>query len=659
MKYPYSFDEFFDSGKEESISPFLTRSSRKWGKHTSLKSACLAGFLLLVAFSVYFYSPTLSFLFLSFVYFLVGTPALIGALNDLKNFEINIDVLMTFAAFIALSIDSAMEGALLLVLFELSHGMEENVSHQALSALHNLNQLAPKFAHVITPDRSTYEKSVKEIVIGTRLLIKAGETVPLDSKIVHGTSSLNVSHLTGESLPLCKQVGDELPAGAKNLEAALEVEVIRTSSDSTLSRMIVLITQAKASKPKLQNTLDRFGKYYATGIMTLTGLLALFLPWMTSMGYLGSEGSIYRSLAFLISASPCALIIATPTAYLSAISACAKRGILLKGGMTLDGLAQCSKIAFDKTGTLTTGILKCTGIDPLHQKEITLEKAVSIAYGLERQIVHPIATAICVYAVEQNIQPEEVEDFQWIPGLGLQGTLKNTPILLGLPAHIEKTLPIFLQKLLASSVKTAQKKGLLSAALSIGEDLFLLQFSDEIRKDAKLLIQTLKQHNHLDPLILTGDHQENALLVGKELQIDKIFSNLRPEDKLNQVSELSNTYGLAMVGDGMNDAPALARATIGISLGKIGSATAVDASDVILLNDDLSLLSWLFDKAHQTKSIVKQNLIVALGVICLVTLPALLGWVPLWTAVLLHEGGTVLVGLNSLRLLKHTHSYIN
>ena len=652
MKTPYVFDEFFASGQEESISPFLTPRSRNWGKNLSLKSAASAAFLLALAFSFSFFNPPLSFLCLSLVYFFSGVPALIASLNDLKNLEINIDVLMTLAAFIAVIIGSGLEGALLLVLFELSHGMEETVSNKARSALHNLNNLAPKFAHVVAADGTLFEKSVREIEIGSKLLIKNGEIVPLDGKVVEGTSSVNLVHLTGESIPVPKTIDDPIPAGARNLESALTIEVNRTSSDSTLTKIIQLITQAQEAKPRLQRWLDQFGKHYATTIIVLTFFFALGLPWIFSMSYLGLEGSVYRALAFLIAASPCALIIATPTAYLSAISACARKGILLKGGITLDALASCSIVAFDKTGTLTTGDLQCTSIEPLSPSETSSDEALAIAFGLERQVVHPIATAICKLAQEKKIKPAEIGSFKTIPGFGLEGIAFGKTVAIGLPEHIASKLPERVATEVLNWGRT--KEGIVLAVLAVGDTAFLFRFTDRVRQETAQLIEMLKKENNLRPLMLTGDNEQNALNVGRQLGIDEIFANLRPEDKLAKVAALSEKAGLAMVGDGINDAPALARATVGISMGRIGSATAIDASDVILLNDDLHLLSWLFTKSKQTLQIVKQNLGLALGVICLVTTPALLGWVPLWAAVIFHEGGTVLVGLNSLRLLRKT-----
>ena len=652
MKTPYLFDEFFASGREESISPFLTKGSRKWGRHLSLKSATSAALFLALSFSLSFVNEPLSFLFLSLVYFLSGVPALIAAFNDLKNLEINIDVLMTLAAFLAVAIGSGLEGALLLVLFELSHGLEETVSKKAKSALHNLNDLAPKFAHIVDTDGTVFEQAVRDISVGMRLLIKQGEIVPLDGKVVEGISSVNLVHLTGESIPDPRTVGDAVPAGARNLDAALVVEVTKTSSDSTLSRIIHLITQAQEAKPHVQRMLDRFSKTYASLVIGLTMVFAIGLPWVLSIPYFGLEGGVYRALAFLIAASPCALIIATPTAYLSAISACARKGILLKGGITLDALASCRTIAFDKTGTLTTGELQCTAIEPLGMTSHSPEQALSIASALERQVVHPIASAICKLAADKKLALVEVHGFKTIPGYGLEATLADaTPVAIGLPEHISAKLAPSQATLLAEWSNSQQTEGHVLAALTIGRDLFAFRFSDQVREEIPALLRALES-KALSPVMLTGDHARNAHFVGQFLGLKHIFANLRPEDKLAKVAELSEQGGLAMVGDGINDAPALARATVGISMGRIGSATAIDASDVVLLNDDLHLLTYLFSKAADTKAIVRQNLFLALAVICLATTPALLGFIPLWIAVLLHEGGTVLVGLNSLRLLK-------
>lgn len=702
---PYTFDEFFAVGMEESVSPFLTTSSKKWGKSIPLKASLLA--LILFFIALFIPAPT-SYLFLSTAYFLVGPLALQNTVKDLKNLEININVLTAISAFLALVLHSPFEGALLLILFELSSTLEQAVSRRAKSAVHNLHKLEPKKAQVIF-DGKIIEKALSDVEIGNHILIKGGEVIPLDGKVIEGSSSLNLSHLTGESRPVSVKVGAEVSAGALNLEGKLIVQVTRSRRDSALERIISLISQAQEGKPNLQRTIDRFSQRYALLIICLTGIFALFLPLFWAMPYLGKEGSIYRALSFMIAASPCALILATPTAYLSAISSCAKKGVIIKGGVTLDALSSCTSIAFDKTGTLTKGNLTLSEIKPL-LGNTSNEEALLWAEALERNSTHPIAKAISKAAVSSKTY--EILDFITLPGIGVEGkTPTGKTIFLGSFSHLLEKLPQNKREQIQNKQVT---KGI-SSFLLIGEDVIAFYFIDDIRDEAKAVVQELKELN-LRPLIFTGDSRVNGEIVAKEVGIDDLFAELKPQDKLKLVASFAkgspvtsgpatgssdtrgavinattmNAHatsksatgsitkkssargdqaiggyssgghttgdhaigGIAMVGDGINDAPALARATVGISMGKIGSATANDASDVILLHDDLKLLKWLFVKAHKTVAIVKENLILALSVILCASLPALLGLVPLWIAVCLHEGGTLLVGLNSLRLLK-------
>jgi Cd2+/Zn2+-exporting ATPase len=413
---PYVFDEFFASGLEESISPFLTKSSRHWGKNLEIKVAVTAAIVLLLSFSLSFFYLSLSYILLTFVFFLVGTPALMQSIEDCKNLEINIDVLMTLAAFLSVAVGGGFEGALLLVLFNVSGAMEQMVTHKTKGALHSLHRLSPKQAYILDINHRILPISIHDVKTGMHIYVQAGEIVPLDAKVIKGTSSVNLVHLTGESMPVSKKAGMEIPAGAVNIDAALTLEVLRTSSDSTLCKIIDLITKAQKAKPKIQKILDVVGQKYAISIIFLTVLIATILPWLFSMPYLGVEGSIYRSLAFLIAASPCALIIATPTAYLSAISACAKKGILLKGGITLDAIASCHVISFDKTGTLTTGKLTVESFDTL-EGSFSKQQALRIAYGLEKHVTHPIAQAIMSYA-EKNISLlVTLKSFLWCPAM--------------------------------------------------------------------------------------------------------------------------------------------------------------------------------------------------------------------------------------------------
>lgn len=320
--HPIYFEEFFDLGLDESASPFIKKDSRNWGENLSLKAAAISAVLLFLSFFLSLHASTLplSHLSLILVYFLVGIPSLIESIEDIISLEINIDVLMTLAAFSSVLIGSGIEGGLLLVLFAISHAMEDAVTAKAKSAINSLKKLSPTVASVIEEDGSLIERSIKDIDIGTLILIKAGQVIPLDGEVIEGTSSVNLVHLTGENLPITKEPGDTVPSGGRNLEGALTVKVSHSSSESTLARIIRLVTEAQEARPRLQRWFEGISRTYALSIIGLAAFFALSMPFALPISYLGEEGSLYRALAFLIAASPCALILAIPIAYLSAIS---------------------------------------------------------------------------------------------------------------------------------------------------------------------------------------------------------------------------------------------------------------------------------------------------------------------------------------------------
>lgn len=656
---PAIFEEFFGLGQEESASPFLKPSSRKWAANLTLKAALLAAFLLLLSFTLSFFATTaaISALLLLFVYFLAGIPALIESIEDLVECNINIDVLMTLAAFSSVLIGSSLEGALLLVLFAISGSIEDLVTAKAKGSINQLNKLSPTKATLITNDGQLCDRSIKEVEVGAVILVRPGEIVPLDGEVKEGVSAVNLVHLTGESLPVTKKIGDSVAAGARNLDGVLQLVVTHTAADSTLSKIVQLVTNAQEAKPKLQRWFDRFSRMYALSIISLSALVALSFPFLFSLSFFGLEGSIYRAVAFLIAASPCALILALPIAYLSAISACAKKGILLKGGVILDALASCSTIAFDKTGTLTTGELTCTEIKEIgkDKKELKEEEVLAFAYALEKNAVHPIAKAVNRYAASKKVTALSLTDFKSIAGYGLQAKAKidekEANLFMGHPDYIEAKITAEQKKELLQEVKQTKSQGKILAILLVEERLFIFTFEDQLRPLVKEAIHKIRQSGAWKLLMLTGDHEESAKRVAKEFAIEYL-ADLKPEDKLEQISALAQREKLIMVGDGINDAPALARANVGICMGKVGSGAALDAADVILLHDNLEYLQWLLKKAEQTQRIVKQNLVIALSAIVIAAIPALGGLIPLWLAVIMHEGGTVLVGLNGLRLLK-------
>lgn len=658
-KRPYLFNEFFTHGKDESASPFLTPTSRRFAQNLFLKVSIVSAISLILSF-VFSFFPALrpfSNICLIAVYFFSGVPALIEAIEDILSFEINIDVLMVVAAFLSVLIDSAFEGGLLLVLFAISGAMEEAVLGKATSVINNLKELSPEQAWVMGGQGHLIPRSLKDIRVGQEIFVKTGEMVPLDGVIIEGRASLHMSHLTGEQLPQTKEVGEEVVAGAHMIDGNLKLRVTKTSADSTLARIVQLIKEAQSQRPKLQRWFDRFSRGYAITIMALALIFALSLPYLFSIGYLGIEGSIYRALTFLIAASPCALIIAVPIAYLSSISSCAKYGVLLKGGFTLDALSSVASVAFDKTGTVTTGELKLVALEPLDANSTFTEKeAIAMAYGLEQHVTHPIAKAIVAFAESNNYQSLRVDDIHNIPGRGIQGKAhlgaSSFEILMGNWQLLEDRIPVEKMENLKKQLENIETSGLLSCVLFAREEVFIFSFQDEVKLQAADVLNDLRNKLNMKTLMLTGDRRVTASKIGDLLGFDYIYGELKPEDKLQLVKDYSQQGGLLMVGDGINDAPALARATVGISMGKLGSTTAVDASDAILLNDDLQGIPWVLKKAKKTQGIILENVILAALVIVCISIPAIFGFIPLWLAVILHEGGTVLVGLNSLRLLR-------
>lgn len=660
-KNPVMFGDFFDSGLEESVSPFLLPSARVWARHLPLITSILSLLILLSAYVLQYFS-SLGFvaqLLVVFVYFLSGSTALIHTIEDLLDFNINIDVLMTIAAFLSIGIDSAMEGALLLVLFSLSGAIEQAVDSKAKSSLRALNKLMPKQANVMLAQGKFLSRSIDDVRVGDQILIRSGDMVPLDGIVVHGTSSLNLAHLTGEFIPMIKNVGDTVPAGSVNGEGSLILKVTHINRDSTLSKIVRLVTQAEESKPKLQRWFEKFSRLYASLIIGTSAFVAIFLPFFMQVPYLGAEGSIYRALAFLIAASPCALIIAMPIVYLSALSVCAKHGIVIKGGYILDAIAACQHIAFDKTGTLTTGKLELDRLDALSEAPAMFSESFifSVALSLEKKAVHPVAQAIVQAAENRSVSSVSIEEFKSIPGYGVEGKVSfegNTHfVYVGNKRHIlQKTNSKQIHSSLQEYLEKNQQTDKILSFLLVDQSLYAFVFSDQIRLQVKELVNTLETKLDMKTCMLTGDHEEGAKKVFKTLKMSQYFADLKPEDKLVHVTNLSEKGGLIMVGDGINDAPALVRATVGISMGQIGAAVAVEASDVVLLKDEITLLPWLIQKAKMTVSIVRQNVILASTVIVFASFLALCGVIPLWLAVILHEGGTVLVGLNGLRLLR-------
>ncbi|KAH6823261.1 heavy metal atpase 1 [Perilla frutescens var. hirtella] len=620
---------------------------------------------------------------------LVGVSASLDAAFDIVGGKINIHVLMALAGFASVFMGNALEGGLLLAMFNLAHIAEEYFTSRSNIDVKELKENHPDFALVLdvvngnNPSFSNlkYHKvPVSDLEVGAYVLVKAGESVPVDCEVSQGSSTVTVEHLTGEVKPVDKKVGDSIPGGARNLDGMMIVKVKKTWKESTLNRIVQLTEEAQQSKPKLQRWLDKFGEQYSRAVIILSAAIALMGPFLFKWPFFSTSvcrGSVYRALGLMVAASPCALAVA-PLVYATAISACARKGILLKGGHVLDALASCHNIAFDKTGTLTTGEFMCKAIEPIHghvsdnKKQNALccvpsceKEALAVAAAMEKGTTHPIGRAVVDHSIGKDLPPVSVESFENLPGRGLFATISSIepgfgggkPLRASI-GSVEYITSLFTSddesKRIREAVSTSSHGGdFVRAALSVNNKVTLFHFEDKPRAGSFDVIKSLQNEGNLRVMMLTGDHELSAWRVANAVGIKEVHCSLKPEDKLYHVTSISRDTGggLIMVGDGINDAPALAAASVGIVLAERASATAIAVADVLLLQDNISRVPFCIAKSRQTTSLVKQNVALALSSIFLASLTSVLGFVPLWLTVLLHEGGTLLVCLNSIRAL--------
>ncbi|KAJ0040325.1 hypothetical protein Pint_27978 [Pistacia integerrima] len=629
-----------------------------------------------------------AFIFLAFP--LVGVSASLDAITDIAGGKVNIHVLMALAAFASVFMGNSLEGGLLLAMFNLAHIAEEFFTSRSMVDVKELKENYPDSALVLdvnddnVPDISdlAYRSiPVYDVEVGSYILVGAGEAVPVDCEVFQGSATITTEHLTGEVKPLEAKVGNRIPGGARNLDGRMIVKATKTWKESTLSRIVQLTEEAQLKKPKLQRWLDEFGEQYSKVVVILSVTIALIGPFLFKWPFIGTpacRGSIYRALGLMVAASPCALAVA-PLAYATAISSCARKGILLKGGQVLDALASCHTIAFDKTGTLTTGGLMFKAIEPIYghlgRKEKTKfssccipsceTEALAVAAAMEKGTTHPIGRAVVDHSIGKDLPSVSIESFEYFPGKGLTATVNGIESGAGGDKMSKASLGSveFITSLCKSEVESRKIKeavdsssygsNFVHAALSVNEKVTLIHLEDRPRPGVSDVIGELKDQARLRVMMLTGDHASSAWRVANSVGINEVYCSLKPEDKLNHVKSISRDMGggLIMVGEGINDAPALAAATVGIVLAQRASATAIAVADVLLLRDNISGIPFCIAKSRQTTSLVKQSVALALSCIVLASLPSVLGFLPLWLTVLLHEGGTLLVCLNSIRAL--------
>lgn len=578
-----------------------------------------------------------------------GLLATQKGLASLRVGQINVDLLMVLAAIGAGLIGQWQEGAILLFLFSLSNALQEYALERSRRAISGLLDLRPDEATVLIDGREQ-RWPVETVEVGRLLLVRPGERLPLDGKVVEGRTSIDQAPITGESVPVTKQAGDLVFAGTINQAGAITVQVTKLAGQSTLSRIIALVEEAQANQAPTQRWIDAFEQRYALAVIGMT-LLAIIVPPL-----LGDNltTSFYRAMTLLVVASPCALVISTPAAVLSAIANAARNGILFKGGVYLEAMADLKTIAFDKTGTLTSGRLQLTDVVPFDGQ--SANELLRLAASLERHSEHPIARTLVKAAGERSIELSEPSAVQAVPGRGLYGEVDGRPVRVGQPGLLTEA-GLSLPPALIASLRRLEREGKTAVVVGSEHCLGLVAMADQPRLSAPAVIERLRRLgiNHL--VMLTGDNWSVAEKIGRQLSVTDIQAELLPEQKQQVVAKLvQRDRQVAMIGDGVNDAPALATATIGVAMGAAGTDVALETADVVLMSDDLNKLAYAIDLSRRTRAIVIQNLAFSLLVIAVLIAATLLGTITLPFGVLGHEGSTVLVVLNSLRLLVRRES---
>jgi Cd2+/Zn2+-exporting ATPase len=563
-------------------------------------------------------------------------------------FTFDIDLLMLLAALGAAGLGEWAEGAFLLTLFALAHALEHYAMDRARGAIRALADLAPAVARVRRNGQDV-EVAVEAVKVDEVVVVRPGDRIPVDGVVAEGQSSVNQAPVTGESVPVEKERGDEVFAGTVNGEGALEVRTTRAVGDRTLDRVIRLVEDAQTSKAPTQQFTDRFERVFVPIVLASAVLLMIVPP---IVGWTTWSTAVYRALALLVAASPCALALGTPSAVLAGIAQAARRGVLIKGGVHLENLGTLKVITFDKTGTLTIGRPEVTDIATNDAE--SPEALLRIAAAVERQSQHPLAQAVVRAADAKQLTVPDAGPLESITARGVRSTVDGEVVEIG-SVRLWKQRDIPIPVKVDVVLDRLQKSGRSVMIVRHGERwLGVVGLADQPRPEAREVLAELRTQG-LGPLVmLTGDNQGVAEAVGRELGVESVKAELLPEDKVTAVRSLMDAHGpVAMIGDGVNDAPALAQATVGIAMGGAGTGVALETADVALMADDLRTLPFAVGLSRQAAAIIKQNFAVSIAVIALLLVATLAGWAGIGAAVLLHEGSTMVVVINSLRLLAY------
>ncbi|MEH2032446.1 MAG: heavy metal translocating P-type ATPase [Nostoc sp.] len=623
-------------------------------EHADTVAALLCGLLLFLGwFALHLGWLGLAFLLLPAAYVIGGYESAREGLTTLfKEKELDVDLLMIVAAIGAASLGLwrreyhlIIDGAILILIFAISGALEGYAMQRTERSIRSLMSLTPDIARVLLQGREE-EIPISQLKVGDEIVVKPGELIPTDGIILSGYSTLNQAAITGESLPIEKTVGEEVFAGTLNGYGALQIKVHKPAQSSLIQRVIRLVEQAQTEAPPSQEFIDRFEKRYAKVIVVAGILLATLPPFLWGWDW---ETTIYRALTFLVVASPCALMAAIMPTLLSGIANGARQGILFKNGAQLEKIGKVRAIAFDKTGTLTTGQVQVFQV--ISASEYTQDDVLKTAVSVESSSEHPIGKAIVQAARDLNwVSAIQV---QAIPGQGIVGIAQEQQIIVGNAVFVQQYV-INLPEKLREIAQSLELEGKTVVWVAWGVEVMgVIAIADQVRSQAAATISRLKKLGVEQIVMLTGDNQETAQSIAKAVGIDRVYAQLLPEDKLDVIRRLQQQYQtVAMVGDGINDAPALAQASVGIAMGISGSDVALETADIVLMADRLEKIAVAIHLGRRSQLIVKQNIVVALGFILLLLVGNFLGNINLPIGVIGHEGSTVLVTLSGLRLLK-------
>jgi Cd2+/Zn2+-exporting ATPase len=579
-------------------------------------------------------------------YFSGGYYGVKEGIEELKQGKASVDLLMILAAVGAATINQWMEGAILLFLFSLSNALQEFALEKSNRAIEALMKLRPDTACVRAEDGTERQVPIEEIIVGQTVIVRPGERFPLDAIVMDGTTTVDQSAITGESIPVDKVPGNEIFAGTMNNMGAVAIKVTKPATESTLARIVEMVQRARKGKARTQRILDEFEPKYALTVILITILLIL-VPY--SFGWGSFDEIFYRAMTILVVASPCALVISTPATILSAIAHAARKGVLFKGGGYLEQAASIQYVAMDKTGTLTKGLPEVVGVYPLDS--ITPDELLQQAANAERLSEHPLAAAVVRAARAKGMSLDPIVNLRAVTGKGVEVEMGTHVIRVGSRRLMDDS-GIVRPEIVMQRVDELEKEG--NTVIFVARDLELLgllALADVIKAEARQAIVELRRLGIKQVVMLTGDSHRVAESVAQQLGMVDFRAELLPGNKEQIIKELAALGPVAMVGDGVNDAPALASGNLGVAMGGAGTDVALETADVVLMSDDLTRLPWLIQLSRRARAVVWQNIVFSLSVIAVLVTAVFVADLPLPLGVIGHEGSTLIVVANGLRLL--------